>query len=231
MSLPSRFQWDEIQALSFPETNIIALTNVGAIIVYACSNFYNDRRLWFDGENEVTDGQWDDVSKAIGLLEYELMKPLVGAILPHVMGSISGLNMLPCDGAVYLRADYPLLYDAIDPAYILDAVSFFVPNLQDRFPLGAGSIFPVNDMGGERNHLLTVDEMPLHSHTNDPHAHTEITALPSLADFGTGAPVPSATPSASLTSFESISIHNTGGNEPHNNMPPYLAVKWAIVAG
>lgn len=229
--MKSRFQWDKITALAIPETNIIALTHVGAILLLACSPFYKTRRLYFDGDYPVTDEQWEEIKLTYWQLEYEIMSGLIGAILPHVMADMSGLNMLPCDGAIYLKSDYPLLYEKLDAAYILDADSFFVPDLRDRFPVGAGDIHAIDEMGGERNHLLTVDEMPLHSHTNDPHAHSEISAIPSLADFGTGAPVPSATPSPSLTGLESINIHNTGGNEPHNNLPPYRAVNWAIVAG
>jgi len=226
-----RFQWDLITAMAIPETNIIALTHVGAILLLACSPFYKSRRLYFDGIYPVSDAQWDEIKLVYWQMEHELMSGLIGAILPHVMGDLTGLNLLPCDGASYQREDYPLLYEKLDPVYIVDADSFRVPDLRDKFPLGVGADFALDDAGGEQNHLLTVDEMPLHSHTNDPHAHTEITATPALADLGTGAPVPSAVPGAGLTSFESISIHNTGGNEPHNNMPPFLAVHWAIVAG
>jgi len=159
------------------------------------------------------------------------MSGLIGAILPHVIGDLTGLNLLPCDGAIYPKADYPLLYEKLDPVYIVDADTFRVPDLRDRFPLGAGTDFALDDTGGEQNHLLTVDEMPLHSHTNDPHFHTDGAAAPTLIAIGAGVPAPSAIPSAGITSSESISIHNTGGNEPHNNMPPFLAVHWAIVAG
>lgn len=212
-----KFRWDEIQALSFPETNIIALTNVGAIIVYACSAFYNNRTLWSMAGDEVTDAEWDDISKAIGLMEHQLMSGLVGVILPHVLGDLSGFAMLPCDGSAYARSDWPLLYDAIDPIYRIDASNFRVPDLRERFPIGQGGGLDLDDFGGSVDHTLTISEIPIHS-------HSESLALPALADLGTGAPVPSATASAGLTGSQ-------GGGLAHNNMPPYRAVRFAIVAG
>lgn len=159
------------------------------------------------------------------------MSGLIGVILPHVMASLTGLQMLPCEGSTYNRVDYPLLYEAIDAEFIIDADTFRVPDLRDKFPLAAGDNFPIGTEGGEETHVLSVAELASHSHNSSPHAHSEITAIPSLADLGTGAPVPSATVGAGLTGFETVSIDSTGASEPHNNMPPFVAIRWAIVAG
>ncbi|AXH77635.1 MAG: microcystin-dependent protein [Caudoviricetes sp.] len=226
-----RFQWDIITALAIPETNITALTHVGAVLLLACSPFYKSRRFYFDGIYPVSDTQWEEIKLVYWNMEHEIMAGLIGAILPHVMGDLTALNLLPCNGAIYSKVDYPLLYEKIDPVYHIDAETFRVPDLRDKFVLGAGNDFALDDNGGEQSHLLTVDEMPLHSHTNTPHSHSEITAVPALADLGTGVPVPSAVVGVGITGAASIAIQNTGGNEAHNNMPPYLAVNWAIVAG
>lgn len=231
MRTSGRFQWDELPSLALPSKKITALTGLSAVLILANAPFYNDRRFWMNGDKPVNDAEWDDISHALAEMEDEIMGNMVGMILTHALGSIANLELLACDGSSYLREDYPRLYEAIDPVFIIDADTFTVPDLRDKFPMAEGVDFSVGDSGGEKNHLLKIDEMPLHSHTNTPHSHTEITAVPSLADFGTGAPVPSATPSVGVTSAESIAIQNTGGNEPHNNMPPFLALKWAIVAG
>jgi len=217
MSYPQRFQWDEIQALANPETNIIALTHVGAILLHACAAWYDNRRLWFVGDDPVNDSDWDEISKAIGLMEHQLMSGLVGVILPHALGSLSNFAMLPCDGASYARADWPALYDAIDPIYRIDANTFRVPDMRERFPIGQGGGLALDDFGGENEHTLTVAELPAHS-------HSESTSVPALADLGTGAPVPSATPSVGVTGSQ-------GGGLAHNNLPPYRTVRFAIIAG
>jgi len=227
----AKLDWLDIQAQSLPERNIIALTHVGAILILACNTFYRQRYYWQAGGDDVTDVQWDEIGHTIGRMEHELMSGLIGAILPHVMASLTGLTMLPCEGSTYNRVDYPLLYAAIDAEFIIDVDTFRVPDLRDKFPLAAGDNFPIGTTGGEEEHTLTVGELASHTHTSSPHAHSEIPAVPSLADFGTGAPVPSATVGAGLTSFETVSIDAAGDSEPHNNMPPFVAIRWAIVAG
>lgn len=217
MSHSQRFQWDEIQALSNPETNIIALTHVGAILLHACAAWYDNRRLWFVGDEPVNDAEWDDISKTIGLMEHQLMSGLVGVILPHVLGSLSGFSMLPCDGSSYARADWPLLYDAIDPIYRIDSDNFRVPDMRERFPYGQGGGLDLDDSGGETEHLLLYAEMPVHE-------HSETIAVPAIINGGLEAPASAAVPSAGVTG-------SAGGSEPHNNMPPFRVVRFAIVAG
>lgn len=216
----SRFQWDEIQSLSFPETNIVALTHVGALCIMACSAFYNNRWLWYNDDEPVSDTEWDEISKVLGQMEHELMSGLIGAILPHAMADLTGFNLLPCDGTVYLREDYPLLYDKIDPVYILDTDTFRVPDLRERFPLGESLDFALDDTGGEAEHILTVDELPAHAH-----GFTQYTFGVDIESVGV--PDPTGVGNPRLPE----STDDTGGGEAHNNMPPFLVVRWAIVAG
>lgn len=221
----------EVQALSQQPVRFVALSDDSAAFIFACSAFYQRRSNWLVDGEAPSDAEWNTIQRLIGKMEYELMNPLVGLIFPHGLGSIAGLPFLPCDGAIYNRVDYPILYSKLDSVYIIDADTFSVPDMRDRMPVGVGTDIAINDMGGEQNHLLTVDEMPLHSHTSDPHFHTDGAAAPVVVTVGAGAPVPSAVPAAGVTSAETVTIHTTGGNESHNNMPPYIGVYWAIIAG
>lgn len=220
MARQTKFDWQEMQSLSVGSRRILALTDVGALIILACADFYNERWRWEYGQDEVSDSQWDEIDSAIGRMENEIMSGLVGSILPHVLASLSGLEMLPCDGSVYLREDYPLLYEAIDPVYIIDLESFRVPDLRERFPIGEGGDLALDDDGGEAEHVLTVEEMPAHAH-----GFTQYTF--GLDIESVGVPDPSGVGNPRLPE----STDDTGGNEAHNNMPPYRVVRWAIVAG
>lgn len=226
-----RLDWESIQGLSLPERNIIALTHVGAILILANSVFYRQRYNWeYDG-NDITDTQWDEIGHCIGRMEHELMSGLVGMIVPHFMGSIAGLNLLPCDGSIYNREDYPLLYAAIKSVFQIDADTFYVPDLRGLFPRGETEDEPMGSSGGEEFVTLQDYEMPVHTHTAQPHAHSEVGAVSTIINGGLEAPASAATPLPTTTGLETVIIDNAGGGEPHENKPPYRTVGFAIVAG
>lgn len=93
--------------------------------------------------------------------------------------------------------------------------------LKDRFLLGAGDEYDAGIIGGESEHALTLNEMPLHDHempniewTDSDYVKTW-PAWTGLYNF-----------SQKSTEFTCApgSTQKTGGGTAHNNMPPYLAV-------
>ena len=86
--------------------------------------------------------------------------------------------------------------------------------LKDRFLLAAGDSYAAGSTGGEAEHTLTVDEMPSHGHKYDK-LWTENPGNNQLASGSAG---------YSLKFSKNTTSGLTGGDEPHNNMPPYLAV-------
>lgn len=99
--------------------------------------------------------------------------------------------------------------------------------LENRFLLGASSSYAAGGTGGEATHTLTTPEMPSHKHgpsdgTND-RAWVPSTSAVSRYHLasGTAAYVPGTTELAGWTWGSTAA---TGGGQPHNNMPPYLAV-------
>lgn len=151
---------------------------------------------------------------------------MIGMVFPYVTQNAPA-NSLPCDGVTYARLDYPLLYAVLDPAFIIDADNFFVPDLRDRFTVGAGTTYSPDNSGGQNNHTLTVAEIPAHAHADLGHTHTEITALPSVALIGI---IPSAIPAVGLTGLGFANIQPTGGSASHENRPPYRALNHAVWA-
>lgn len=93
--------------------------------------------------------------------------------------------------------------------------------IEDMFLLGAGTTYASGETGGEARHMLTVDEMPSHSHAiksdiNNPSYNQE---WPAWTEYTTGW-TQSAVSSETAPTF----TQTAGGNTAHNNMPPYLAV-------
>lgn len=147
---------------------------------------------------------------------------MIGEIIAYA-GSTSPLsNWLACDGASLLRTDYPDLFTVIGTTYgSTDGTHFNLPDLRGRSEIGVGSgpgltSRSLGDTLGEETHQLNTSELAAHS-------HTEITAVAAVGAAITGVPIPSAVPSVGNTG-------STGGDSPHNNMQPSLAITFLIVA-
>ena len=95
--------------------------------------------------------------------------------------------------------------------------------IKDKFLLSAGNTYSAGSTGGEASHTLTVNEMPSHH-------HSLISNNNNGADSGSGYwHLPSAIEGWSYGSAVDIYTNSsrtkeTGGGQPHNNMPPYLTV-------
>lgn len=86
--------------------------------------------------------------------------------------------------------------------------------IKDSFLLAAGDTYTAGDTGGEAEHTLTINEMPEHNHTLTSEYNRDFSTAEVLT-LG-------STSGGYYTVIGSIS--NTGGDQPHNNMPPYLTV-------
>ena len=90
--------------------------------------------------------------------------------------------------------------------------------IKDTFLLACGDTYKNGETGGEATHTLTIDEMPVHNHDISTSGDNNMiwtkigscqsgTGVSCVNDWGNG-----------------LHIENSGGGQPHNNMPPYLAV-------
>jgi microcystin-dependent protein len=92
-----------------------------------------------------------------------------------MLGSMAVPSLaLACDGASYLRVDYPYLFAVIGTAFgAADSDHFNVPDMRGRIPRGKSASTALNDSGGARDHTHTG---PLHSHgVTQPSAHSDHT--------------------------------------------------------
>jgi microcystin-dependent protein len=145
-----------------------------------------------------------------------------------------------CDGRALDAGKYPELADALGQSN----GSLQLPNLGGRTIIGVGkgkvrdgakalTERALNDFGGEEVHILTTSEMPKHSHavTDPKHKHGNVpTEEGRLGERGGFRSITSWN-KGSQDTFEAatnISIDPTGGDLPHNNMPPYWALHYII---
>lgn len=106
--------------------------------------------------------------------------------------------------------------------------------IKDRFLLACGDIYSNGATGGEAEHILSINETPYHEHISKNYSK----------NWNAGIDIPSGKSYASsyidstgswnfngtsgvISGGEINEMANTsgiGGNQPHNNMPPYFTV-------
>ena len=93
--------------------------------------------------------------------------------------------------------------------------------IKDTFLLSAGDTYEAGSIGGEAEHALTIEEIPAHAHMQVGAQANESGPYPNIPLLGR---------SYSATGID-IDTNKTGGEQAHNNMPPYLTVyMWKRVA-
>jgi len=161
---------------------------------------------------------------------------LIGEIVTFAGPSNPSTNFLPCDGASKLRSAYPDLFAVIGTSFgSVDSTHFNVPDLRGRVPVGVGtgpglSSYALGAAAGEETHVLTSAEMPSHTHTDTGHVHAEGNTLPLLQLTPPVGTFVTAIPSTGVTGVGNAALTNTGGGGAHNNIQPYLALNYYIVA-
>jgi|TARA_R110000787_G_scaffold277477_1_gene386844 microcystin-dependent protein len=144
----------------------------------------------------------------------------VATILPFAGVSAPDGFML-CDGAELLASENADLFSAIGTTYGVGQApgSFKLPDFRGRAPIGAGQGDGLTDRvigvaEGAETHQLTVDEMPSHTHR-----------LPyPVAAYANG-----GTNQFNFNTNGTLNeVSSAGGDQPHNNMQPFLVVNYII---
>lgn len=89
--------------------------------------------------------------------------------------------------------------------------------IKDTFILAAGDSYSAGSTGGEANHTLTIDELPSHRHYLK-YGDVYIGYLNSNAAQSNN----QALYKYNVSREDALYGEDMGGNQPHNNMPPYL---------
>lgn len=114
---------------------------------------------------------------------------------------------------------YPIgsIYMSINPTSPSDIFGGVWEQIKDVFLLASSDNYIAGSTGGEASHVLTIEEMPSHTHIYKRHAFSSSDSDPETGEniYGVN--------NKTLNAHEGTT-GSTGGGQPHNNMPPYLAV-------
>jgi microcystin-dependent protein len=155
-----------------------------------------------------------------------MSQPYVGEIRIFG-GSFAPAGWAFCDGQLMDIAENDTLFELIGTTYGGDGQSTFaLPNLCSRIAFGDGGTMAFSESGGTESVTLTAQQIPIHSHA--PVASNQATATTPAGNlwgtWGDG----QYTSTVPSTGMDAAAIGNEGGNQPHENMPPFLATSYII---
>jgi microcystin-dependent protein len=140
-----------------------------------------------------------------------------------------------CDGQLLPLSQNTALFSLLGTTYGGNGKSnFALPDLQGRAPMHPGqgpglSLHDLGETGGSETVSLLESEIPSHAHTlrcsSDDGDLRIPTSNRSLAKSGGGNMY---APAASLVSMAPEALPPAGGDQPHNNMQPYLTFYFCI---
>lgn len=155
------------------------------------------------------------------------------------------LGWQECDGRTLSVHEYQILFAVIGNRFGGDGkTNFMLPDLRGRAALDAG-ILPGTttraDLGatlGDATATITEISMPIHDHTPQTHGSTSRLTAPSVdalilnPQYLVGTKAYSFNMYASLDGgaqqMASNAIESVGGGLPHNNLSPYLVMRFCI---
>jgi microcystin-dependent protein len=146
-----------------------------------------------------------------------------------------------CDGRLLPIAQYQALFALVSTTYGGNGqTTFALPDLRGRVPIGQGQGAGLTyrnqgELAGTENETLLSSQMPQHNHTvtiNQPASTTAATKgtpennIPAVPERSVAAYTDAA--ADKYMRAPSVSVGISGSNQPHNNMQPYLTLRYCI---
>ena len=141
-----------------------------------------------------------------------------------------------CNGQLLPISQYTALFALLGTTYGGNGTtSFALPDLRGRVPIGVSNVkdlpeVKLGQVGGSATVTLTTEQLPAHTHDTQVSTSKATTNKPGTlgqaADLG---PKPVKVYVETQQNLSpSTPTTTTGSNQPHNNMMPYLGLKWII---
>ena len=136
-----------------------------------------------------------------------------------------------CNGQLLAIAQNQALFALLGTTYGGNGTTTFaLPDLRSRTPIGSGSpsLYVQGQTGGSENVTLVSTQLPGHVHSVAGTTTNGTVRNPNNAIYA-NTPVALLGPSTgALVPLNAATVAATGGNQPHNNLQPYLAINFCI---
>jgi len=141
-----------------------------------------------------------------------------------------------CDGQILPLSQNTALFSLLGTTYGGDGKSnFALPDMQGNAPMHPGqgpglSLHDLGETGGSDTVTLLDSEIPSHSHALMANTSTGTKSVPSNNSLArTSGATPYLPPAgAPLVAMAGQALTPAGGDQPHNNMQPYLTLNFCI---
>lgn len=156
-----------------------------------------------------------------------MSQPYIGEIRIFA-GNFAPYGWAFCNGALLPIDEYDTLFNLIGTTYGGDGQqTFALPDLSSRIPVGVGPGRVLGQASGQETVTLNPLQLPVHSHRPQASAREGTAQDPGNRVWAASGAKPYTSEGADVP-MSTSALSSAGGNEPHENMPPYLAVNYII---
>lgn len=201
--------------------------------------------LMQDGQYVVVARVGGDLGGGTGggvLPEYGSTTDYIAGKVFAFAGNLTPAGCLLCDGSEVSRSEYWELFSVIGTLYGAGdgSTTFNLPNIESRTIIGESDSYALSTTGGEEKHTLTEAELPnlrgrawFRNWTWGEGSQGSVFLSPE----GIMEAEPGDTPGSDLLNYGNAQGGSTilkvefGGDQPHNNMQPYIVMRYFITTG
>jgi microcystin-dependent protein len=139
-----------------------------------------------------------------------------------------------CDGQILPLSQNTALFSLLGTTYGGDGKSnFALPDMQGNAPMHPGqgpglSLHDLGETGGSDTVTLLESEIPSHTHSMRASKSAGTDTNPQVNNLAQGVGIGQYGPAASFVNLADTALTPAGGDQPHNNMQPYLTLNFCI---
>ncbi len=162
--------------------------------------------------------------------------PLIAEIRWYAGAIFVPQGYVECDGQLLPISQNTSLFSILGTTYGGDGrTTFGVPDMRGRIPIDDGqgpglTSYRLGQLGGTETVTLLPNEIASHNHLLRAMniEGTTISPTGNMLGVGLSSNYHNIYGSGTLTDMDGSALENSGGNQPHDNMPPYLNIKCLI---